>query len=71
MNDTFTQAGDPGNATRFEDHYMRMAMRFDAGARKYAWLNQHLFVAEGRLTEKTGSNIGSTALPDCSGFVGS
>jgi Protein of unknown function (DUF3237) len=24
----------------------------DAGALKYAWLNQHLFVAEGRLTGK-------------------
>jgi hypothetical protein len=52
MNDTFTKAAEAGSATRFEDHYMRMAMRFDAGAPKYAWLNQHLFVAEGRLTGK-------------------
>jgi len=29
---------------------MRMAMCFDAGEPKYVWLNQHLFVAEGRLT---------------------
>jgi hypothetical protein len=27
-------------------------MRFDAGAPQYAWLNQHLFVAEGRLIGK-------------------
>jgi len=29
---------------------MLMAMRFDASTPEYAWLNQHLFVAEGRLT---------------------
>ena len=28
---------------------MRMAMTFDTGAARYAWLNQSLFVAEGRL----------------------
>jgi hypothetical protein len=28
---------------------MRMAMTFDTGAAKYAWLNQSLFVAQGRL----------------------
>lgn len=27
-----------------------MTMFFDAGAPKYAWLNQSLFVAEGRLS---------------------
>ena len=49
MNDTFNRAR-AGKETRFEDHYMRMAMRFEAGAPHYAWLNHHLFVAEGRLT---------------------
>jgi hypothetical protein len=29
---------------------MRMAMFFDTGAVKYAWLNRHLFIAEGRLS---------------------
>ena len=48
----FTKSAKAGNATRFEDHYMRMAMCFDVGEPKYAWLNQHLFVAEGRLTGK-------------------
>ncbi len=28
---------------------MRMFMTFDTGAGKYVWLNQSLFVAEGRL----------------------
>jgi len=49
MNEAFTRAA---TATRFEEHYMRMTMRFEAGAAKYAWLNQHLFVAEGRLTAR-------------------
>jgi Protein of unknown function (DUF3237) len=52
MNDTFTKAAETGGATRFEDHYMRMAMRFETGAATYAWLNQALFLAEGRLTGK-------------------
>lgn len=28
---------------------MRMTMRFEAGAEKYRWLNESLFIAEGRL----------------------
>ena len=28
---------------------MRMAMRFGTGVKKYAWLNENLFIAEGRL----------------------
>jgi Protein of unknown function (DUF3237) len=31
---------------------MRMAMNFDTGHPRYAWLNQHLFIAEGRLAGK-------------------
>jgi hypothetical protein len=50
MNALFAKAAEGGAETRFEDHYMRMAMSFDTGAPKYAWLNQHLFVAEGRLS---------------------
>ena len=52
MNEAFTRAADAGEATRFDDHYMRMMMSFDTGAPQYAWLNQHLFVAEGRLCGK-------------------
>ena len=29
-----------------------MAMSFDTGAPKYAWLNKHLFIAEGRRCSK-------------------
>jgi Protein of unknown function (DUF3237) len=41
----------PNTAARraWGDQYMRMAMRFDTGAQKYVWLNQSLFIAEGRL----------------------
>jgi Protein of unknown function (DUF3237) len=51
-NEVFANASEAGNATRFEDQYIRMAMSFDTGAANYAWLTQHLFVAEGRLTGK-------------------
>jgi hypothetical protein len=50
MNALFSKAAETGGETQFEDHYMRMAMSFDTGATKYAWLNQHLFVGEGRLS---------------------
>lgn len=52
MNELFESAAEKGGSTRFEDHYMRMALTFDTGADQYAWLNQHLFVAEGRLSGK-------------------
>jgi hypothetical protein len=50
MTDAFKRAAEGGAATRFEDQYMRMAMFFDTGASRYAWLNQNVFVAEGRLS---------------------
>jgi hypothetical protein len=48
--ETFKNAAEDGRETQWEDQYMRMAMTFDTGAEKYAWLNQHLFLAQGRLT---------------------
>jgi hypothetical protein len=47
--DNFNKAAESGEATGWEDQYMRMFMTFDTGAERYAWLNQHLFIAEGRL----------------------
>ena len=49
MTDAFTRAAQNDTSTRFEDQYMRMAMFFDTGAAKYAWLNKSVFIAEGRL----------------------
>jgi hypothetical protein len=45
----FTRAAEAGTETQWTDQYMRMAMSFDTGAEKYAWLNESLFIAEGRL----------------------
>ncbi len=45
----FVSAATNGGETRWDDQYMRMAMTFDTGAERYAWLNQSLFVAQGRL----------------------
>jgi hypothetical protein len=45
----FKRASEIGLPTQFPDQYMRMLFRFDTGAEKYLWLNQHLFLAEGRL----------------------
>jgi hypothetical protein len=53
VTETFRRAAASGGETRFEDQYMRMPMFFDAGAPKYAWLNQGLFVAEGRIAGRS------------------
>ena len=47
--EAFTRAASENRETTWTDQYMRMFMAFDTGAEKYAWLNQSLFVAEGRL----------------------
>lgn len=47
--DAFIKAANENRETDWSDQYMRMIMTFDTGASKYAWLNQSLFVAEGRL----------------------
>ncbi len=39
-----------GEATEFEDQYMRMAPQFEVGAGRYAWLGESLFLGRGRLT---------------------
>jgi hypothetical protein len=48
----FTTAADAGAETAWDDQYMRMTMTFDTGSEKYAWLNQRLFLARGRLAGK-------------------
>jgi hypothetical protein len=45
----FRQAAEGAGGTDWRDQCMRMAMRFETGAKKYLWLNEHLFLAEGRL----------------------
>jgi hypothetical protein len=47
--DAFIKAASENRETDWDDQYMRMVMAFDTGAAKYAWLNQSLFIARGRL----------------------
>jgi hypothetical protein len=48
--DRFLAALASGEATEFEDQYMRIAPQFEAGAGRYAWLGESLFLGRGRLT---------------------
>ena len=45
----FLAALEAGEATEYEDQYMRMAPQFEVGADRYAWLRESLFVGRGRL----------------------
>lgn len=47
--EAFQKAAEAQETTEFGDQYMRMAFLFDTGAPRYRWLNQSLFIAEGRL----------------------
>lgn len=47
--DAFKAAAEADRETRFEEQYMRLAIAFDTGDPRYAWLNTSLFVAQGRL----------------------
>lgn len=45
----FLEALSTGGTTDWSDQYMRMVPEFDVGPESYAWLNQSLFIAEGRV----------------------
>lgn len=47
--DAFAEAATNGRETGWDDQYMRMVMNFDTGDPRYEWLNESIFVAEGRL----------------------
>src|SRR5439155_410211 len=40
---------DPNASTDFADQYFRTTPRFETGDPRYAWLNQCMFVSEGRI----------------------
>jgi Protein of unknown function (DUF3237) len=46
----FLAALASGEATTFDDQYMRISPQFEAGAGRYAWLGESLFLGRGRLT---------------------
>lgn len=45
----FKKAAEADKPTDWNSQYMRLMIRFDAGAEQYRWLNTSLFVAKGRL----------------------
>jgi hypothetical protein len=49
LNEKVGQALASGGRTDYSDQYFRTTPRFETGDRRYAWLNQSLFVAEGRV----------------------
>jgi hypothetical protein len=46
----FLAALASGEATEFDDQYIRIAPQFEVGAGRYAWLTDSLFLGRGRLT---------------------
>jgi hypothetical protein len=51
--DRFKEAAESDQPTQWDDQYMRLALDFQTGDERYSWLNQHIFIARGRL-EGTG-----------------
>jgi hypothetical protein len=45
----FLSALSSGEATDFDDQYMRIAPRFEVSAGRYSWLTESLFLGRGRL----------------------
>ena len=49
----FRAAVAEGNATQWDDQYMRMSLFFETTSPNYAWMNESLFLARGRLLGST------------------
>jgi hypothetical protein len=49
MTEAAQQALAAGGETRWEDHYFRTTPRLETGDPRYAWVNQTVFVAQGRI----------------------
>jgi hypothetical protein len=54
INQVVGQAMATGAGTSYEDQYFRTTPRFETGDPRYAWMNQGVFVARGRLCEGRG-----------------
>jgi len=50
MNDKVEAASAPGRETGFDDQYFRTVTRLETGDERYAWVNQTIFVGQGRIT---------------------
>lgn len=49
MNEAVQKAMETGGETGYGDQYFRTAPRMETGDPRYAWVNQSLFVGEGRV----------------------
>lgn len=54
MNEAVGNALENGTATGFDDHYFRTTPRFETSDPKYAWLQQGVFIGQGRIIEGLG-----------------
>jgi len=49
MTEAAQKALAEGGETQWEDHYFRTSPRLETGDARYAWVNQSVFVAQGRV----------------------
>jgi hypothetical protein len=54
MNDAVTRALQNGTATMFDQQYFRTSPRFETSDPRYAWLQQSVFVGQGRIIAGLG-----------------
>jgi hypothetical protein len=54
MNEKVAQAIAAGGSTDYGDQYFRTTPRLECGDPRYAWVNQSVFVAEGRVAAPRG-----------------
>ena len=54
MNDAVTSALQNGTATTFDQQYFRTSPRFETSDPRYAWLQQGVFVGQGRIIAGVG-----------------
>ncbi|MEV5823171.1 DUF3237 domain-containing protein [Micromonospora harpali] len=54
MNDATVRALAEGTPTEFTDHYFRITPRLETGGEGYEWVNQALFVGQGRFLPGLG-----------------
>jgi hypothetical protein len=51
LNEAVTTALATGGTTQFEDQYFRATPQFETGDERYKWLQQNVFVSEGRVLD--------------------
>jgi hypothetical protein len=54
MNETVTSALENGMSTNFDQQYFRTSPRFESSDPRYAWLQQNVFVGQGRIIAGPG-----------------